>query len=557
MADVCVNIKSKGLDVQVNVPYGTTLSTLRKQFEDKLKMPVLLARVENDLKELMFPLRKDCTVTFLDLTDANGFRTYQRSAFFLLICAIREVLGKTTRVVINRSVNKNYYCELPNQSDSDKLTSETVAKIEQVMRRFVSEDLPIEKISLGLEDALIISEEFGMPDKIDVLKYRRTSKVNFYKLSSYYDYFYGQMVESTGALKEFKLHLDEKEIVLQFPNPENPGTLLDVVELKKMKPVFVESKKWAEIVGVDTVGALNNKICSGEFFDIVRTSEALHEKKVAEIADEIYRNGKNVVLIAGPSSSGKTTFANRLSIQLKVNGLKPYVISMDNYFREARLAPVDAEGNPDFENVSHVDVDKLNDDLFKLTNGERVPIPTYNFQEGKAEYRGDYICLEKNGVLIIEGIHGLNPIVASTISPEQKFRIFISALTQLNVDDHNRIPTTDTRLLRRIVRDSQFRGYSAEKSITAWPKVVHGERVNIFPFQEEADAVFNSALVYELCILKQYAEPLLFGVKSDLPQYVEARRLVKFLDSFLGVSSEQIQINSILREFIGGSCFKT
>ncbi len=529
----------------------TTLLNLSKNYEDKFKYPIILAKMDNQIFELSRPIKTDCNVEFLDITDPNGFRAYQRSILFLMVYAAKELLGKKTRVVVEHSINKNYYCNIPDI----EVTEELIDKIQKRMEEAVAEDLPIEKYSITIEEGLRLSEEFGLYDKMELLKYRRTSKINFYKLDWYYDYFYGPMVPNTGYLSKFKLQLSETGFVLQFPLGENPYELAELKTLKKISNVFIESGQWAKILKVDTVSALNSHICNGKLGDIIRISEALHEKKVANIADMIVAGNKRIVLIAGPSSSGKTTFSHRLYIQLRVLGLNPFIISLDDYFHNASEAPMDEFGNPNFDCVEHLDVPLVNQHLKQLLSNEKVELPHYNFKTGLREYKGRFLKLNPNDVLILEGIHALNEQLTSQIPKEHKFKIFISALTQLNIDDHNRIPTSDTRLVRRIVRDNRTRNVPADFTVSTWQSVVRGEAANIFPFQEEADAFFNSALVHEMCVLKQFAEPLLFAIQRDKPQYTEARRLIKFLDSFLGVSSEQVPRNSILREFIGGSCF--
>ncbi len=528
-----------------------SLLKLSQDYEKFYKYPIVLARVDNQLYELSRSVKNDCKIEFVDITDPNGFRAFQRSILFLMVYSAKAILGKKTRVVVQHSINKNYYCDMP----EIEITDELIDKIQDKMIEIVKEDLPIEKYSITIEEGIRLSEEFGLYDKIELLKYRRTSKINFYKLDWYYDYFYGPMVPRTGYLKKFHLQKNDTGFVLQFPLGENPFELTELKTLKKITNVFIESNHWAKILNVDTVSALNRQICNGKLGDIIRISEALHEKKVANIADIISNEKKNIVLVAGPSSSGKTTFSHRLYIQLRVLGLNPYVISLDDYFNSAKDAPLDEFGKPNYECVEHVDIRQVNEDLSKLLKGETIELPVYNFTTGLREYKGRFLKLNKDDVLIIEGIHALNEKLTSEIAKDYKFKIFISALTQLNIDDHNRIPTTDTRLVRRIVRDNRFRNTSADVTIGAWQSVMKGETLNIFPFQEEADAFFNSALVHEMCVLKQFAEPLLFQIHREKPQFAEARRLIKFLDSFLGVSSEHIPENSILREFIGGSCF--
>ncbi|MDR1664760.1 MAG: nucleoside kinase [Clostridiales bacterium] len=543
----------------VTAAKGTTILELSRMYPHLSQRPVLVAKVNNELQDLTYKLLYDCAVEYLDLTDPNGFRTYQRSASFLMIYAAKEVLGRKTRVVVEHSINKNYYCEFP-EMDEREITGELLARIEAVMREVAGKKLPVEKHSLPLEQAVREAETSGSEDKVRLLRYRRTSSVNFYKLDWLYDYFYGQMVPDTGYLTQFKLSKKSKGFMLQFPSVR-PGASPDLDVIAEMAPnrkiseVFDESNQWARILKVETVGSLNDKLCSAGSGEIIRVAEALHEKKIASIADQIAQQHKSIVLVAGPSSSGKTTFASRLGVQLRVNGMKPHVISLDNYYLNREDIPKDEFGNYDFETIDALDNRQISRDLAALLKGERAELPVYNFLTGKREYKGRYMTLGEGDVLIMEGIHGLNERVSESVPRSEKFKVFISALTQLNIDDHNRIPTTDTRLVRRIVRDHQYRGYSAGQTISVWPSVQRGENKYIFPFQEEADVFFNSALVYEMCVLKQYIEPLLFGVRADTPERTEAKRLIKFLDSFLGVSSENVPPNSILREFIGGSCF--
>ena len=532
------------------VDKGTTIQALCEEFS--FPRPVLLAKVDSELKELHNQLIYDCTVEFLDISDPNGYRAYQRSVSFLMIHAARTVLSNV-RVVIAHSINKNYYCEIPELVEP--ITDELLAEIENEMRKAVESDLPIEKFSFPLEAGIKIAEEMGMYDKVELLKYRRTSSVNFYKLGETYGYFYGQMAPRTSCLTAFKLTRRSKGFLLQFPSASHDYELTEAAPNTKISEVFEESSQWARVLKIDTVGSLNNKLCSTGIAEVIRVTEALHEKKLANLADQIMLDRKRVVLIAGPTSSGKTTFASRLAVQLRVNGATPYVISLDNYYINRDDTPKDEDGNFDFETIKALDVKQINDDLSSLLKGETVQLPTYNFLTGLREYKGHYLTLRPDDVLIMEGIHGLNEAIGQGISRSDTFRIFISALTQINVDDHNRIPTRDTRLVRRIVRDHQFRGYSAARTIDMWPSVMRGEGKYIFPFQEEADAFFNSALIYEMCVLKQFAEPLLFGIDKSQPSYTEAKRLVKFLDGFLGASSELVPSNSILREFVGGSSF--
>ncbi|MCL2400004.1 MAG: nucleoside kinase [Defluviitaleaceae bacterium] len=549
-----VNIVGQGI---CEIQSGTTLQNLCKNYS--FERPIMLAKVDNLLTELHIPLLYDCTVEFLDISDANGFRSYQRGVSFLMIYAAKKALakmgksGKDSRVVIAHSINKNYYCELPELNEP--ITLELLEEIEKIMAETVEKALPIEKHSLPLEKALRIVSELGMEDKVELLRYRRTSSVNLYKLDDFYDYFYGPMPINTSCFESFKLTLRSDGFMLQFPSENHNYELSELQPNLKISEVFDESNRWARILKVDTVGSLNNKLSSAGISEVIMITEALHEKKIAYLADRITNDDKKLVLIAGPTSSGKTTFAARLSVQLRAAGANPYVISLDNYYHDRENVPLDEYGQVDLETIRAIDVPQINQDLKALLNGETVQIPTFNFLTGKREYKGRFLTLKPDDVLIMEGIHGLNEAIGDSVSRKDTFRIFISALTQLNIDDHNRIPTTDTRLVRRIVRDHQFRAYTADRTIDIWPSVRRGEGKYIFPFQEEADAFFNSALVYEMCVLKQFAEPLLFGIDKSQPSYTEAKRLIKFLDGFLGASSEFVPPNSILREFVGGSCF--
>ena len=516
---------------------------------------VLIAQVNGVLREMHIAVHDDCEIEFLDFTSPHGFRVYQRSAVFLLIYAAKALLGRKVRIVVEHSINKNYYCEILDEDVT--ITKELLAQIEDKMHETVARALPIEKFALPVDAGMRLSEEFGLYDKVKMLKYRRTSGVNFYRLDWFYDYFYGQMAPNTSCIPRFALKQEGKGLLLQFPSPTQPEKMLEAKNLRKISKVFNESNKWAALMQTDTVGALNDLICSGRRGEVIRINEALHEKRLAYVADTIHSHNKRVVLIAGPSSSGKTTFAERLCIQLRVNGLNPHVISLDNYYVNRELTPRDENGEYDFEALESIDIAQFNKDLLALLAGETVHVPHFNFVTGKREYKGRFLTLTEDSPLVIEGIHGLNEKLSALVPKEQKFKIFISAMTQLNLDDHNRIPTTDTRMIRRMVRDSQFRGFDAMRTIELWPSVMRGEEKNIFPFQEDADVIFNSALVYELCVLKQYAEPLLFAIEKGRPEYTEARRLVKFLDCFIGIPAEEVPNNSILREFIGGSCFRT
>ncbi len=533
------------------------IGDIAKDYQHLLKYPIIQAKVNNELQELHKTLVEDCEIQFIDITHPQGMKVYQRSLSLVMIYAVKTLIGKKAKVVIEHSINKNLYCEI--LENNFVLTDEFVQQLENTMNTIIKKNLPIQKVNIPIEEAIKIADDFGMGDKTKILKYRRVSTVNFYRLDWFYDYFYGHMAENTGCLSKFKLMKTGNGFLIMFPSMANPDIIPEYKPLTKISAVFKESSNWGKIMRVDTVGALNDIICQGKLGDLIRISEALQEKKIAQMADLISekKDKIKIVLIAGPSSSGKTTFAERLCIQLRASGVKPFIISLDNYFTNIADRPLDESGNPVFEDLEAVNVPLFNKDMSSLLEGKTIQIPTFNFIKGESEYRGNFLRLEEDTVLVVEGIHGLNEKLSESIPHENKFKIFISALTQLSIDDHNRIPTSDSRLIRRIVRDNQFRGKDAASTIDLWNPVMAGEAKNIFPFQEEADAMFNSALVYEMCILKQYVEPLLFKIDKSMSQYTEARRLIKFMDYFLSAPSEDVPRISIMREFIGGSCFNT
>ena len=546
MLNIIVNGENK------QVEPGISLAEIAANIEGQ--HPFLIAKVGHKFLELHRKITRDCTIDFLDATSDNGFRVYQRTMVFVMIWAAREVLGRSTRVVVEHSINKNYYCEILEEGIA--VTPEILEQIKAKMQDIIQKDVEIEKQSFLLEDGIRLAAEMNLQDKVQLLAYRTTTSVNFYRLDWFYDYFYGPMAMRTGVLENFDLTIQGEGFMLVFPSQKDPEQLSELKSAEKISQIFRESNKWARFLEIDTVGALNDKICHGEASDVIRITEALHEKSLAQFADKIHQLRKNVVLIAGPSSSGKTTFSHRLCVQLRVNGLKPHVISLDDYYVNREDTPLDKHGKPDFESLYSIDVPKFNEDLESLLAGKTVSMPKYNFLTGLREYKGKFLKLEKNDVLVIEGIHGLNPELTRRVPDDNKFKIFISALTQLNLDDHNRIPAADTRMVRRIVRDSQFRGFDARRTIDLWPAVVRGESENIFPFQDEADVIFNSALIYEMCILKQFAMPQLFAIERTAPEFMEASRLLKFLDCFMGIVEREVPHNSLLREFIGGSCFR-
>lgn len=534
---------------------GTSYQVIARDFQKDYPHDIVLAFVDGRLQELHKTLQADCAVEFETTGGSAGHKTYKRSMSLLLVKAIydvapREAIGK---VRIHYSVSKGYYCTIEGDVTPDQAFLE---RVEARMRQMVEEDLPIRKRSVHTDEAIQMFHKHGMYDKERLFEYRRVSKVNIYSLNEFEDYYYGYMVPSAGYLKYFKLYPYDEGFVLQMPEISEPEVVPPFEPQNKLFQVLKESTRWGDMQGIETVGALNDKITGGDATELVLVQEALQEKRVAEIAGQIAsRPDIKFILIAGPSSSGKTTFSHRLSIQLRANGLVPHPIAVDNYFVERDETPRDETGAFDFECLEAVDVKLFNRQLTELLAGKEVVIPEFNFVTGHKEYGNKPKKLGENDVLVIEGIHCLNPRLTESLPDAHKFKIYISALTQLNVDEHNRIPTTDGRLIRRIVRDARTRGASAQRTIRMWPSVRRGEERNIFPYQEEADVMFNSALIYELAVLKPYVERLLFGIDRDCPEYVEAKRLLKFMDYFVGIGSEMVPMNSLLREFIGGGCF--
>lgn len=549
-----VNINVDG--VMMEFPVGTTLLDVSKVCQKDYPFDIVLATVNGKLSELYKEVVEGNVITFLDTSSPCGNDAYRRSATLLMLKAFYDICGSQNieKLSVQYSLSKGYYCTFKGEQ---KLTRELLMSVKKHMNNLVKQDISIDKETLSTKEAIELFKSHGMEDKVKLFNFRRSSRVNVYRLSHFEDYFYGYMVPSTGYLKYFELYPYDEGFVLQLPVKAKPNVVPQFEPQHKVFNVLKESAIWSKMLDVDTVGALNEQIAKGNINDIMLIQEALQEKKIAEIANKIVDRGDvKFVMIAGPSSSGKTSFSHRLAIQLKVLGLKPHTIGVDDYFVNRENSPRDAEGNYNYEILEALDVEQFNKDMTALKNGETVSMPTYNFVTGKREYKGNTLKMNDDDILIIEGIHCLNDKLSYSLDKNLKFKIYISALTQLNVDEHNRIPTTDGRLIRRMVRDARTRGTNAEETLLRWKSVRHGEENHIFPYQEEADAMFNSALIYELSILKQYAEPLLFGIPTTSPYYLEAMRLIKFLDYFLGVSSEEVPKNSLLREFIGGSCFK-
>ena len=566
-----------GQVMAVTASDSDTLEAVADRFKDYYEDDIILGIVNGRLRELNKKIKSDCELSFVTTADRDGRRTYRRSVVLLLQRAIYDVYGSMTQLHVMHSLGEGYYCQLEkavecagsqqekynedtdlqgSRENSEKsVTEHDIDRIVCSMDSFVEKDLPITKHSAKTQYAEQLFKEKGLHDKERLLHYRRSSRVNLYELDGVVDYFYGFMAPSTGMLKYFDIVPYENGFVLLFPGA-NSRSVEPLVTSNKLFHTLDDSREWSKMLGIGTIGSLNDAIAAGRGQEIMLLQEALMEQKIGNLAAQIASDDKKkFVMIAGPSSSGKTSFANRLSIQLIAKGRKPHPLSLDDYYVDRELCPKHPDGSFDFECLESIDVKLFNEDMNRLLKGEAVDMPSFNFKTGKREYRGRKLTLGADDILVIEGIHGLNDRLSQLIPPEHKFKIYISALTQLNIDEHNPLSTTDERLIRRIVRDARTRGTNAMETIAMWPSVRKGERENIFPFQEQADVMFNSALVYELAVLKVYAEPLLFGIERDCPEYLEAKRLLKLLDYFLPMPADGIPNNSLLREFVGGSCF--
>ena len=577
-----------GLHITINgevreYPEGITYGEIAKEYQKDYEHQIVLVMADGRLRELFKKAEHDCGLSFVTLKDNAGYATYTRGMILVMMRAMYKVSGRLfeqnppenapsesgkaekesrgghhiERVRMEFSLGNGLYGEVDWRSAEHPDMGEFLQEVKQEMQRLIAQDMPFHKLTMGTEEAARLFHEVGMYEKEKLFRYRLVSNTNLYELDGFYDYYYGYMPPSTGMLQVFDLQPYEQGFMLFMPDKKNPKLLPDYKPRKKLYDVMQRSGLWAQSQELNNVGDLNRAISSGSIEEMILVQEAYQEKQIAEIAERIRQSGnKKFIMIAGPSSSGKTTFSHRLSIQLRTLGFKPHPIAVDDYFVDREKTPLDENGNYNFEILDAIDVEQFNKDMSALLNGETVELPTFNFKTGKREYKGNFKKLGPDDILVIEGIHGLNDALSYSLPRESKFKIYISALTQLNVDEHNRIATTDGRLIRRMVRDARTRGTAAKDTIAMWPSVRRGEEENIFPFQEEADCMFNSALIYELAVLKQFAEPLLFGIDKDCPEYAEAKRLLKFLNYFLGVSSEKIPANSILREFVGGSCFK-
>jgi len=533
---------------------GISLEELSQHYTSKYPAQIVAARVNNKLRELSEVLQEDCEVDFVDLSTSDGERIYLRGLIFIFIRACKEIFPDC-RVTVEHSMNKGLYCEVHGDFT---MSPRQVNRIEQRMREIVALNEPFERFETSIEEAKRIFTDMGFKDKLKILEYRPEQTVHLYRCGWMVDYLFGYMVPCTGYLTQFDLKFYLPGVIIRYPRKEDPHKLPEFIDSPRLSRVFREAEKWGAQIGVENVADLNDIIKHGKAGDLIRVCEALHEKQIAKIADEIavQRDRIHLILIAGPSSSGKTTFAQRLRVQMMVNGMNPIPISIDNYFLEREYIPLNENGERDLESIKAIDIELFNEQLTRIIQGQEVEIPYFNFEKGRREYRGQKIRIDDNQPLIVEGIHGLNEELTVMIPKRNKYKIYISALTQLNIDDHNRIPTTDSRLIRRIVRDYQFRGSSIENTLEMWPSVRRGEEKYIFPFQEQADVMFNSALIYELAVLKPFILPLLEKIPDDHPYYIEVNRLQKFIKYFLELDPTEVPNTSIIREFIGGSCFK-
>lgn len=537
----------------IEVKHGTSLMEISRMTEHKQKYPIIGALVDNNVRDLWDEPRTDCNVRFIDRSHPDGCRMMIRGYTMLLVKAVHDLFGSRQMKVMH-SLSSGLFCKWEDGALVKK--TERLA-IEKRMKELVELDHRLERREMSKEEGINLFSEAGMKDKVNLLKFRRKKEMSVYSCNGYTDYFFGRLPPSLGYLDLFELRYYAPGVILRYPCNTHPQSIPPYKEQRKLARIYGEYKRWAEILEVSDAASLNSIIMEGEINDLIRIQEAFHEKKIARVADIIHQQEDHVklILIAGPSSSGKTTFAQRLKIQLRVNGLHPLTISLDDYFVDKTRTPLDEDGSYDFDHIDAIDIAFFNEQLQALLMGEEVWLPRYDFIHGHRIEKHRKMKLHDKNILIVEGIHGLNERLTETVPPENKYKIYVSALTMLNLDDHNRIPTTDTRIIRRIVRDSQFRNHTATETINQWPMVRRGEEKFIFPYQEEADEMFNSALIYELSVLKSYVEPLLREIPQSDPAYAEARRLLSFTQNFLEVGTDEIPPNSILREFIGATCF--
>lgn len=543
-------------DTRCEYPEGTTYQQIALDFQEQYPYDIVGVFVGGfRLQELTKKIVSDCDLQFITTKDTIGFMIYQRSLCMLMCKAVHDVGGADVgRVRILYSISKGFYCEIEGEVVPDR---DFLDRVEERMQEMVDQKLPITKRTVHTDEAISLFHEYGMHDRGRIFEYRRVSKVNVYSMNQYDDYYYGYMVPDAGYLRYFKLQPYDDGFVMQFPLLEKPEEIPEFKLQPKLFKVRKESTKWGDLQNLETVGDLNEIVTKHNMLETVLVQEAHQDQRIAAIAAQILEKPEvKFILVAGPSSSGKTTFSQKLAIQLRTAGMHPHTISVDNYFVNREDTPLDEDGNYNFECIEAIDVELFNQDMNRLLAGEDVVLPTFDFETGRKRYTGAPMRLGEQDILVIEGIHCLNPKMTAGLADDKKFKIYISALTQLNIDEHNRVPSTDGRLLRRIVRDARTRGASAARTISMWPSVRRGEEKYIFPYQEEADVMFNSALIYELAVLKHYVEPLLYGIDKNTREYTEAKRLLKFLDYFVGIGSDCVPNTSLLREFIGGGCFR-
>ena len=551
-----LQIYCKNNNIYKEFPIGSTLLEIYSGFNLDFPYQVVSARVNNRSEGLNFRVYNNKDVEFLDVRNPSGMRTYVRTLCFILYKAVSEIFPEG-KLYVEHPVSKGYFCNL---RIGRPIELEDVQAVKQRMQEIIAEDIPFHRTECHVTEAVRVFSERGMKDKVKLLESSGSLYTYYYTLGDTVDYYYGNLLPSTGFIKLFDLVKYYDGLLLRIPNKENPNVLEDVVKQEKMLDVFKEHLRWNHIMGLSNIGDFNLACQEGHATDLIKVAEALQEKRIAQIADEIFHRGQEghpvkIVLISGPSSSGKTTFSKRLSIQLMTNGLHPYPIAMDNYFVNREDTPRDANGDYDYESLYALDIKKFEEDLQALLRGEEIELPTYNFIDGRREYKGDRLKADEHTILILEGIHALNPELTPQIPADKKYKIYVSALTTISIDDHNWIPTTDNRLIRRIIRDYNYRGCSAQETISRWGSVRAGEDKWIFPYQENADVMFNSALLFELAVLRCHVEPLLNTVPRNCPEYAEAYRLLKFIQYFTPVQDKELPPTSLLREFLGGSSF--
>ena len=552
-----LQIYCKNINSSKSFPYGISLLDVYKGFNLDLPFGPVNAKVNNKVEGLNYRFYHNKDVEFQNICTSSGMRTYVRSLCFVLCKAVEELYPQGS-IMLEHPVSKGYYCRM----NLDRpIGLDDVQRIKQRMKEIIAEDIPFKRFECHTEEVVELFRQKGMMDKVKLLETSGNLYSYYYTLGDTVDYYYGSLLPSTGYIHLFGLEKYYDGLLLQVPNRQQPDELEEMIKQEKMLDVFKEHRRWNQILGVGNVGDFNEACNQGHATQLINVSEALQEKRISQIADEIFHRKEQgqplkLILISGPSSSGKTTFSKRLSVQLMANGIRPYPVSLDDYFVNREQTPRDANGDYDYESLYALDLDFFNQQLQSLLNGEEVELPRFNFTTGKREMSGTRLKIDENMILILEGIHALNPELTAHLPVESKFKIYVSALTTILLDNHNYIPTTDNRLLRRIIRDFKYRGYSAEETISRWPSVRAGEDKWIFPYQENADVMFNSALLFELAIIKDYAEPILRKVPNNRPEYSEAYRLRKFLEYFVPLQDKELPPTSLLREFLGGSSFR-